>query len=89
LSPEGAGWSSPEYITADLFDAVQALTYATVKAAGGRARKPKPYPRPGVKASKTDTKTFGMKPMPIADLIRELGWEDHPEVQNGRSADTR
>jgi hypothetical protein len=42
----GAPWSVEAELLALLADRVAELTYVTVKAAGGKAAKPKPLPRP-------------------------------------------
>lgn len=83
LSPGGAGWTTTDYVLADVFDAIAALRVTVVRSQGGKARRPKPYPRPGVKPTHTDSKTFGYTPMPIDELNRVLGWTDRPEVQRG------
>lgn len=52
-------------ILADLFDAIQALTYAYAKTHGGKGNKPKPYPRPWVT---DDAQHIGSKPIPISEF---------------------
>lgn len=42
------GWTVEAHLLASLIDAVQILTFVTVRAAGGKPGKPKPYPRPRV-----------------------------------------
>lgn len=86
LSPDGAGWSHTDHLLADLFDSSQQVAYYAAAAVSrrGQVKKPKLRKRPGVDALGRESKTFGMKPMPIPDLIRALGWENRPEVQRGR-----
>ena len=43
---EAAEWSVDTYRLADIVDQLQNLTYITVKAYGGKMRKPRPVPRP-------------------------------------------
>ena len=40
------GWGGDRHSLVTLIDALQQNTYTTVKAAGGKARKPKPMTRP-------------------------------------------
>lgn len=76
LSPGGAGWAPTDYLLADLFDAVQALTYITAhKGTGRTGRRPKPYPRPGVKNGDRTTQVFKTKPMTIPQMREWLGWD--------------
>lgn len=42
------GWGRAEWILADLYDALTDNSVVTVKAAGGKASRPSPYPRPDV-----------------------------------------
>lgn len=42
------GWGRLEAAVADLIDAVQQNTHATIKVGGGKASSPDPYPRPEV-----------------------------------------
>lgn len=42
----GEEWSTEAELLALLVDGVAELTYVTAKAAGGRAKRPKPIPRP-------------------------------------------
>jgi hypothetical protein len=45
--PDSAmSWSTETHMLAQLYDAVAALTYITIRAAGGKPAKPKPFPRP-------------------------------------------
>ena len=74
LTPDSAGWSHTDYLLADLYDAVAWNTYVVARTVG-KAKKPKPYPRPGVRAANRDTRTFRAKPMPIEQMRRWLGWE--------------
>lgn len=70
---------------ADLIDAISRLAYyAEGQATGKKPRKPKPYPRPGVKPAHTDTQRFGYKPMPVADMRRILGWDKPAEPSKPR-----
>jgi hypothetical protein len=39
-------WSTETHLLAHVLDALAALTYITIKAAGGKPAKPKPFPRP-------------------------------------------
>lgn len=80
MSRESSGWSADTYVMADLIDAISRVAYyAEGQATGKKPRTPKPYPRPGVKPVHAETKTFGYKPMPVADMRRLLGW-DKPAV---------
>jgi hypothetical protein len=48
-NPEHAlSWTPEAYLLAQLIDEVSALTYLTMRAHGGKPRRPKPFPRPGV-----------------------------------------
>jgi hypothetical protein len=50
FTPEQKTWGMDSYILANIFDAVQNMTYALVAMNSPRGRKPKqpkPYPRPG------------------------------------------
>lgn len=48
-APSGHGpWSQVEMRLADLYDQLSWLIYATYHAQGGKPKRPKPYPRPGV-----------------------------------------
>lgn len=79
LSPDGKGWSENTAVLADLIDEIRALKYyVQAQVSRKRPKKPKPYPRPGVKPAHTET--FGYAPMPIPELILKLGWENRPEV---------
>jgi hypothetical protein len=42
----GQEWSATDYLLAVIADQLAELTYVTVKAAGGKASRPKPLPRP-------------------------------------------
>lgn len=79
MTPESRGWSADTYVMADLWDAIAQNTYVLVRANGGKGRKPKPYPRPGVKPTHAETKTFGYKPMTIPELRKVLGWDKPAE----------
>lgn len=87
LSPEGAGWSHSDYMCADLIDTVAGLTWVTQRAHGSKAKRPKPYPRPGVTPVSRESRTFGTKPMSLDQMNAWLGWTDRPEV-TGRRATT-
>lgn len=79
LSPEGRGWSQDTFVLADLIDAIRGLSYyAQAQATHKKPKKPKPYPRPGIKTAHTET--FGFEPMTIPEAILKLGWQDRPEV---------
>jgi hypothetical protein len=45
-----ASWSIESHLLASVLDSLAWLTYITVKAAGGKAREPKPVPRPNAPA---------------------------------------
>lgn len=84
MTPESAGWSHSDYLMADLYDAVAWNTFVTARVTGSKSKKPKPYPRPGVKhethAESTKTGTTLM--------TREEAWEwfgwDAKEAPHGR-----
>lgn len=46
-------WTTDRYLLAALFDAVQINTVAVVRAGGGKAKAPKPVPRPGDKPDRS------------------------------------
>lgn len=50
--PAFLGFGRTEAILSDLFDALVDNSVVTVKAAGGKARQPEPYPRPVDAASR-------------------------------------
>lgn len=50
--PADAPWSSLEMLTAVVIDRLGELSYVLQKANGGKPDKPKPTPRPGVRAAK-------------------------------------
>lgn len=52
-------------ILADVFDAVQFLSYSFAKAHGGKGKKPKPYPRPW---TDDGAQHIGSKPIPISEF---------------------
>lgn len=52
------GYDRNSVILADLVDTVNNLTYATMKAANGKPRKPKPYPRPVANKDKIMSGTY-------------------------------
>jgi hypothetical protein len=70
------GWPHPvsreSLVLADLFDAIQLLTYVSVmKATQGKAdTKPKPYPRPWDDAASNEPKRLAPE---INDLIDAIG----------------
>ena len=81
MYPEQAAWSSAartNALLADVFDAVQALSYAFACANTGkgkpRPKKPKPYPRPG---AKRDEGRIGDGAIPIRDF--ESWWNGGEE----------
>lgn len=75
-SPERKAWTATDYILADIFDAIRWLTYAVIRGAGGKARKPKPYPRPGRDDTAREVTTFkATKPLPLDELRKWLGWD--------------
>jgi len=49
------GWGRDVSLLADLHDAVVDNSVVTIKAAGGKSRRPQHYPRPEMKAEKEDT----------------------------------
>ena len=53
-------------ILADVFDAIQALTYTYAKAHGGKGKKPKPYPRPW--RVDDGAQHIGSNPIPISEF---------------------
>ena len=54
-------------ILADLFDAVNGLSYMFAKAHGGKPKKPEPYPRPW---ANNDVQKIGSEPIPISEFNR-------------------
>lgn len=52
-------------LLADLYDMIQILDYHVLKGFGAKPRKPKPYPRPGVRGS---TSSYGSEAIKIADF---------------------
>ncbi|WP_344098576.1 hypothetical protein, partial [Nocardiopsis tropica] len=50
--PADAPWSSLEMLTAVVIDRLGELSYVLQKSNGGKPDKPKPTPRPGVRAKK-------------------------------------
>ncbi|MEU7830383.1 hypothetical protein [Nonomuraea sp. NPDC049129] len=73
--PEYAGWDRHAYMVADLFDAVQRLTFlfAASKAKDPKKLKPPPpYPRPGVETKPEPTKTT-----PLLSRLRGEGAPAH------------
>ena len=45
-------WSYEAYLLAQLIDEVASLHYTTVRAHGGKPKRPKPFPRPGTTRQK-------------------------------------
>ena len=66
---EQAEWGPAEWIAADLVDQLQWLRFAL---SGKGAKKPKPYPRPGVEDETTTT--FGGSHMDLDEMKDWLGW---------------
>lgn len=88
LSPESRGWSADTYVLADVVDAVLRVCYYTeAQATGKKPRKPKPYPRPGVRPASVDVQRFGYEPMTIPEMRLRLGW-DKPAVESEPQAPT-
>jgi hypothetical protein len=66
--PAWRGWDTSRYLLADIFDATQNVTVATIAAAGAKGMKPAaPWPRPGATAR---SEPGGGRPM--ADLARQM-----------------
>lgn len=63
------GWDVTNYLLADIFDAVQYGSYATVAVAGGKAKPPPSWPRPGSKAAKKQRDGGGQS---MTDLFRQM-----------------
>lgn len=71
---EYAGWSRNTYVMADVYDAVNALTYLYQAAHSDKPKKVKPfppYPRPGVQEAEKASK-------PTNPLLARLRGEDAP-----------
>lgn len=60
-------------LLADVFDAVMLLDAHVVARAGGRFRRPKPYPRPWER--ERGVRHFGSGPIPIRDF--DAWWDEH------------
>lgn len=81
-------WLSGEvnaYLFAELIDAVNVLTWnlqcANTPRGKSRPRKPKPYPRPGVKMDK-GVRKFGRDPIPVSQF--DEWWESaQPTAKSG------
>ncbi|WP_371784695.1 hypothetical protein [Streptosporangium subroseum] len=77
--PEYSGWDRPTYVMADLYDAINALTYLFQMSNSDKPKKVEPfpaYPRPGVKAEEKSTP----KPNPLLARLRGV---DGPVPPNG------
>jgi hypothetical protein len=68
-NPEEREWSPSDWLLADVVDQLQFLRYGF---AGKGAKKPKPYPRPGV--DDTTETTLGGSHMELDDMKKWLGW---------------
>ena len=66
-------WNSQlktNHILADIYDILAAIHYVLIRFAGGKAQKPKPYPRP--KDKKKNIRHFGKGAMKVDDLKKWL-----------------
>lgn len=71
---EVEAWSDGTVVApllADIYDAISWLTYDTVKVAGARPRKPRPYPRPWAK--RAVERHVGSDPIPVTEF--DAWWE--------------
>lgn len=53
------------YLLADIFDVLSSIHYALIKMSGGKASKPKPYPRPD---NNKTMKKYGKGALKVNDL---------------------
>lgn len=70
VNPDTNLWNSTlktNYILADIFDVLSAIHYTLIKIAGGKAQKPKSYPRPNDKRKEVK-KIGGKGAMKVEDL---------------------
>lgn len=54
MNPDSAYWEGSRRVPmllADIYDGINGLTYTVTRMGGAKPKKPKPYPRPGVKKS--------------------------------------
>lgn len=68
LDEDVGTWNSrmkTNYLLADIFDALININYCLVKMTGGRAQKPKPYPRP---KDKRNIKHYGKGALTIDEM---------------------
>ena len=84
LSPETADWQGTgrvPMLLADVLDSINMLRYEFALAnrprRGARPKKPKPYPRPGVKAD--EGTNIGRDPIPAKDF--DAWWEGGDRCQ--------
>lgn len=75
LSPPQS-WGIPEYLLAAAVDALHAANW---QRGGGKGKRPKPIPRPGLEPE-ADTQTLGGKgsALPLDEMAAWLGWEINP-----------
>ena len=67
MNPDSAYWEGSRRVPmllADLYDGLNGLTYTVSRIGGVKPKKPKPYPRPGVKKSNA----YGREAIPIKDF---------------------
>lgn len=73
LRPELAEWGTrtkTNAILADIFDLLSMMNANLIAIGSGRrAKKPKPYPRPG---ERNDQKHYGKNPLPVTDFRKWL-----------------
>ena len=74
VNPDTARWGHADMMLADIYDAITSFIFAYASAnSKGRPKRPKPYPRPWVKAK--DEKHIGSSPVQVQDF--NDWWNSH------------
>lgn len=85
LHPEIHAWSTrtkTNEILANIFDLLAQINANLVKIGGGRASRPKPYPRPVTKKEPDDARHFGSGALPVNEL---RAWMEEKRREYARS----
>ena len=69
--PERAEWDATTYVLANVADTLAAIKFVITKALGGKPKRPKPHPRPGVLPE--GVQRIRSKPVSLEQLRKRLG----------------